>query len=405
MRSPHRRPFARALPALGALLVAVVCGCDARDAAPVTPADASPADAADAVAGDTANDPGDGGLDSVVTDATDTEPDAADSVDGSADAPPVVATRPARVLTFNVGCPGGSRHNADEDRVGEGSSYTEETSLLVDEHYNNSLSWDPAENRLADWLADQRPDIASFQELFHDPWCVEEDIPVFPGLRLICESFDAARPLQVRRLLGPDYQIACGTRKPDTCLAVHRAWGTMRECPGDDVCVGGLDGNAPPSGCTSRDRAGRVHVDLPDGSTVVIVALHGTSGAALADQECRRDIFGQVFEDRGDGTPLAGSGAALVLGDFNTDPVLFAGTDVSADYIAARVAAEGSGWEWHSPIDPDGDRSYGFVSIDHVVSNAFDGGCVIPGETAGVPAIWDVVYFDHLPVLCDLQGP
>jgi hypothetical protein len=93
---------------------------------------------------------------------------------------------------------------------------------------------------------------------------------------------------------------------------------------------------------------------------------------------------------------------AIVLGDFNTDPVLFAEADPSAAYLASTISSEGDGWRWHSPIDPMGPRSYTLASIDHVVSNAFLGTCEIPGSSEGVPAVWDRVFWDHRPVVCSL---
>ena len=42
-------------------------------------------------------------------------------------------------------------------------------------------------------------------------------------------------------------------------------------------------------------------------------------------------------------------------------------------------------------------------SIDHVVSDTFVGTCFVPGISAGHPAVTDVVYFDHKPIVCDLE--
>ena len=31
------------------------------------------------------------------------------------------------------------------------------------------------------------------------------------------------------------------------------------------------------------------------------------------------------------------------------------------------------------------------------------GACVVPGQTPGEPAVLDVTYWDHLPLLCQVQ--
>ena len=47
----------------------------------------------------------------------------------------------------------------------------------------------------------------------------------------------------------------------------------------------------------------------------------------------------------------------------------------------------------------------GIFNIDHVVSDAFDGSCWSAGVTEGHPAVMDAVFFDHVPVVCDVHDP
>jgi hypothetical protein len=326
-----------------------------------------------------------------------------DAAPGDADGPTDVAgpdERPViRVITINAGTSSGRRHDADEaDGL---PPYTSATSELVDEHYFNSLSWNPAERALTAWLATQNAQVVAFQEIFHDPWCDEIDRPEDTPLDLICSTHDPAGPLQVQRLTGDRYQFACGIEKPDTCIAIDRDWAVMDGCNAAG-CVILWEPARPPSECTGRDRMGRVRVTDSTGQRFNIIAWHGTSGGTPEDAQCRADILSLAFEDRGDGTPLVDPTLPnLLLGDFNFDPELFVGADV--DYIAQFVGA-GRSFSWLSPTDIDGPRSYaGGVSIDHVVGDRWEGDCVIPGSSEGVPAVWDRVYWDHRPVVCDLR--
>lgn len=313
------------------------------------------------------------------------------------------APRPLTVVTINAGTTPGLAHDSDEE-PGR-APYTGATAAIVDTSYQNSLSWNPAEARLTEWLAQVDPDIVAFQEIFHDPWCDDINRPEDAPLDLVCGNYTPDRPRQVRRLMGPDFQIVCGDGKPDTCIAVHTRLGRVAACEDQpDNCLTTWDGYVPLSRCTSRDRLGRALVTSSSGRPAFnIVAVHGTSGLTLEDALCRRDIFSLIFDDKGDGAPLVQSDAInIVLGDLNVDPILFAGGDESADYLLEHIG-EGRPFQWHSPTDPNGPRSYALgVSIDHVASDRLTGSCIIPGSSPGVAPIWDRIYWDHRPVVCEL---
>ena len=313
------------------------------------------------------------------------------------------APRPLTVITINAGTTPGLAHDSDEESGR--APYTDTTAGIVDASYQNSLSWNPAEARLTEWLAQVDPDIVAFQEIFHDPWCDDINRPEDAPLDLVCGSYTRERPRQVRRLMGPDFQIVCGEGKPDTCIAVHKRLGPVTACDGQpDNCLTTWDGFIPLSRCTSRDRLGRAFVESSNGHPAFnIIAVHGTSGLTVEDALCRRDIFSLIFDDKGDGTPLVRPDAInLVLGDFNVDPILFAGGDDSADYLLEHIGDDHP-FQWHSPTDPSGPRSYALgVSIDHVASDGLTGSCIIPGSSPGVAPIWDRIYWDHRPVVCEL---
>ena len=327
--------------------------------------------------------------------APDARPTPADG-GGPADAGPA-RPRPVRVMTFNGGTTDGLPHGRAPD-----DGYDGALAAIADEHYENSLSWNPAEAALTAWIAAQRIDVAVFQEIFHDPWCA--DIPVDPDLDFVCRGWTPERPWQIQRLFGPGYQVACAPGQPDNCLAVRTAFATLRGCPLDAPCPEGLEGAGPPSGCSRGARVGRAVLDLAAGGTWTVVNVHGTSGFGVDDAACRVDQFRQIFADRGDGQPAANGPVNLVMGDFNTDPVFFADNDPSAAELTALVDAYG--FEFLSPTARDAPATYeGIpVRIDHVIADALTGECVIAGGTAGEPPVMDAVYWDHRPVVCDVRA-
>ena len=131
--------------------------------------------------------------------------------------------------------------------------------------------------------------------------------------------------------------------------------------------------------------------------------VHGTSGFKPKDQECRKAQFQQIFEDKGDGTPAVSGTINIILGDINTDPFSAGEADISASYWNKYVG-KGKPFRYISSSDKDGPKTYGgLVRIDHVVSDAFTGSCVVPGATPDEPDVMDVVYWDHKPVICDVE--
>ncbi|MCA9771011.1 MAG: hypothetical protein KC466_01300, partial [Myxococcales bacterium] len=161
--------------------------------------------------------------------------------------------RPFRVLTFNAGTTTGLPHD-----LGPDDGYSQHDAEIADALYENSLSWNPAERALTRFLAETRPDIAFFQELYFDPWC--ETISVDPALDFVCEDYTPERPLQIERLLGGDYQVACADGQEDNCAGVRRDFGRFVGCPGEGPCLGGLAGTGPPDGCSRGARVGSAEI-------------------------------------------------------------------------------------------------------------------------------------------------
>jgi hypothetical protein len=381
--------------------------------------------------------------DGAVTDSTGEDSSAQD---GHAADTATFAPLPLRVITFNTGTSTGLPHDKARDGGSDDDGYTLAMSELTDEHFGNSVSYVPAEDALQAFLAAQQPDIVALQEMYWDPWCAELDLSAEASETVaafdhICKGYAPDRPWQLRRLFGPDYTLACNRGKPDKCVAVRTAFATIEGCDaasiaahpeskddpsGSAVCLDGLDGPDIPT-CGKGARMAHAVLLLADGRRMSLVNLHGSSGLAAADTACRRKQMQAIFAGLADvegatgpgsAAPLVTEDLALLLGDINTDPVLFAGADQSADYWAAHVPPEvdGSGAPVQGEtgfvdlaLPPSGEPTntyFAGVRIDHVAGRGLERvDCEVPGETPDVAPVYGGVYFDHKPVVCDVKVP
>jgi hypothetical protein len=301
-----------------------------------------------------------------------------------------------RAVTFNTGTSEGMAHDDAPD-----DGYTQVYAELSDTWYGDGLAWIPAIAATTAWFATTDADVVGFQEIFWSDWCAA--IPAEAHADFVCETWAAGDPTVAQTLLGDGWQVACHPGHPDKCLAVRRSFGTLDGCD-DDFCLEGLDGSST-DGCGSGARVARGTLTLADGSALTVVNVHGTSGFSSDDEACRVAQVDQVFVDLGDGEPAANGERNLVLGDLNTDPGRFTGTDDSAvrwnDFVG-----EGQALHWLTQVGPDAPGSYGgLADIDHVASDAATGDCWIAGVTDGHATVQDAVYFDHHPVVCDATLP
>jgi len=118
---------------------------------------------------------------------------------------------------------------------------------------------------------------------------------------------------------------------------------------------------------------------------------------------CRKSHFEQIFVDRGDGVPAANGRYNIVGGDMNTDPFLMADGDPSARFWNLHV---GAGKEFHyvSSGDASGPPTLSSLfHIDHIISDSATGSCVVAGQSAGVAHVMETSYWDHRPVICDVE--
>lgn len=297
------------------------------------------------------------------------------------------------VVTFNTGTGPGGRHDRPPD-----DGYTSAEADITDEWYGNGLNWPPLIEDTRAWFDEVRPDIVTFQEIFWTGECA--DIPADARDGFVCEGWQSGDPTVAQRVLGPDYQIVCHPGKPDKCAAVHRDFGTFRGCDADS-CLEGMTGFEV-EGCGSGARVARVVIDRTEGSTLTLVNYHGSSGFGSEEVACRIQQTDQVFVDLGDGDPGVNGEQNLVMGDLNTDPTRLADADDSAgrwnDFVGRRQR-----FDWHTDVSEDGPATYGAVAIDHVISDAFTGGCWHAGVTEGHDPVSDIVFYDHRPVVCELR--
>jgi hypothetical protein len=316
--------------------------------------------------------------------------------DASAPLGPTPAEDPAPIVavTFNTGTTDGLAHDDPPD-----DGYTSAEAAISDEHYGDGLAWVAAIDAAAAWLAEVRPDVIGFQEIFHPGHCPDIPADAYPGF--VCEGWVEGDPTVAQRILvGDGYQVACHPGHTDKCIGVRRDFATIRGCDAD-LCLEGL-GGAEVEGCGSGARVARGTLDLSDGSALTVVNFHGTSGISLEEQACRARQVEQVFVDLGDGAPAANGEKNLILGDLNTDPGRWAEVEDSAarwaDFVGGDLA-----FQWVTEAGPDAPLTYGgLATIDHVASDAFAGNCWHPGLSEGHPAVFDAIYFDHRPAVCAL---
>ena len=300
-----------------------------------------------------------------------------------------------RVVTFNTGTGGG--WSSEAANLG----YGEQQAAWCDELYGNGLSWEPFIEQTRAFFDQLQPDVVAFQEIFWPGECAEIPPEAWPGF--VCEGWAEGDPVVAQRVLGEDFQVACHPGKPDKCAAVRTSVGAFRGCDGA-LCLDGLDGFQVED-CGKGARVARGVIDLVGGGELTVVSFHGTSGFTEDESACRVRQVDQVFVDLGDGEPGA-SGASgapnLVLGDFNTDPGRLAEGDPSAARWLDFVG-EGRDFHWVSDVGEDAAPTYAVLfNIDHVVSDALVGTCWAPGVTEGAPPVTEAVFFDHLPIVCDV---
>jgi endonuclease/exonuclease/phosphatase family metal-dependent hydrolase len=331
---------------------------------------------------------------------------------GCGDVPPI----PIRLMTYNIGTPGGG-----------------------DARYAYRIADQAYEDCLAAHLRAAAADVVLLQEVLAPPRCAafHESDPA----RTCWHAAD--RESAVRRLLGAGYTIACDARRHVECVAVATSFGTVEGlAPG----ALGLDaaltpplplpscsyerGECDETRCDEESTVSAVTVATPRGP-LRIVHVHpsapGTSAAGVFwATACRELQLRQVFDGVpgfGD-EPLVATGATVVAGDFNLDPVRL--IDESTRRLWGRHVGEARRFRDLTPSAPDGTQ-YGTrrgnlgIAADHVLVAGLAGTCTVHGHAVGVdpatePLDRDCVgtlsgpkpsarRVDHFAITCDLVWP
>ncbi len=298
------------------------------------------------------------------------------------------------VVTFNSGTSEAMGHDALPD-----DGYGTEQATWSDQWYGDGLAWQAVLEDTTRFFEGLDADIVSFQEIFYSGDC--ELIPEEARAGFVCETWQPGDLTVAQRVVGAGWQVACHLGKPDKCAAVRRSFGTFRGCDAD-LCLDGLAG-AEVDGCGHGARIGRGVIDRVDGSTLTVVNVHGSSGLDEDDQLCRAAQFEQVFVDLGlgDGEPAANGERNLIMGDFNTDPGRW--TDLPGAMVVNNHVGDGKPFHFVTEVGSAADPTYVLFNIDHVISDTFNGSCWAAGVTTGHPAVSDVLYFDHKPIVCRIN--
>lgn len=267
------------------------------------------------------------------------------------------------------------------------------------------------EERIAAAIARARPDIALLSEVITPEQCDALADQVDAGH--VCHpSRRAVEPDQVRRLLGPEYTIACEPRRGYECIGVRSAFATIEGCASGALCRGLSRTATPVAGCDEGFTLSAVTAKF-DGQEVDLVVAHPPSGAMPENKQCRASFLPAALEEDGS---LRTKPRVILGGDFNMDPYRKAG-DVDVEYWRSRVRFEASAGSltlvMHSGL-PENDPPLWSAPLnrqtwDHVLSTGFVGRCVTLGAAEGFPALdapqgEEIHRLDHFAQYCLLSG-
>ncbi len=253
------------------------------------------------------------------------------------------------------------------------------------------------EARVASNVRARAAQVLSLQELVPDAMCdgKGETNPA----RVCHPEHRASEPNQARRLVGPNYSIACDARNGFDCVAVATEFGTIRGCQPGALCNGVGTTLPAGTGCDDGFSVSSFVIEPLAAEPFVMVVGHPPSGNAVA---CRAGQIRGLFDDL-----LAGGMPALVAGDFNLDPYRQQDDSVTAftDHVGpGRPYHLLSGLAEHDPPYPTSFGVLGNSSYDHVLSNALTGSCATLGEAPVTTRLDGGSGCDHRALACSVHG-
>lgn len=279
-----------------------------------------------------------------------------------------------------------------------------------------NLCWTEQEAIIAEEIANRDADVILLQEVLVPEQCDDLDPP--PAEDHVCHpDFQPPEIEQVRRLVGPDYTIACDAARGYECVAVRVGKASIVGCDDGELCRGLARTNEPVEGCDTGFTISAVTIDVDD-QLLDVVNVHPPSDAAGAShgRQCRRDYFDSIF---GEDAPLIEQEKVVIGGDFNFDPfrqsstypdVEFWNQYVSTSYDQTHDApllfAYHSGLPEHDP--PYWTTPILSTTLDHVISNSLRGHCITLGAHPGEAPLDHArgrlaVRLDHLAMECLLS--
>ena len=272
------------------------------------------------------------------------------------------------------------------------------------EHYFWGLCFNDVEERLTRGIARIRPDVITMQEIT-DPAQCEGWHEADPDK--VCYDYESRQPFrQVRRLLGPNYTIACESRNRWDCTAVHVEAGYIEGCPLGGHCDDVSTSDVPLPDCDAGFTVSAVTAVL-NGVPIRVINGHPSG----YEEICRAYAVQQIFETVDGRPPLANDECNLMMGDMNMDP--FRQNDSAAQLWNLYTGTPDSGkpFVYHSgPVEhwPPYDTFYlgPFRRVlDFVVSDFAVGSCEVLGVTSGTERIDGGSGTDHRSLFCRLRFP
>lgn len=245
-----------------------------------------------------------------------------------------------------------------------------------------------------------QPDIIALQELM-PPWLCEKN----PSKRVnhVCSDALFLEIPQVRQIVGDNYTIVCESVWQFDCTAVRRDFAEIEGCTQGQLCYTARR-DAPLPGCDPGFST--IAITIQTGSTVLdVINAHPHS----KDVNCRLDSLRQMLTQERKEGGLWREDKVLLLGDFNIDPWRYQ-EDASLLFWDQNVGLEQKPFHYISgAAEKDPPLPTFFLSLlrytlDHVVSNAAEGECLVLGESPDTARLDGIVGgMDHRALLCSIN--
>lgn len=252
------------------------------------------------------------------------------------------------------------------------------------------------EEAAAEAIAARNPDVVFLLEVLDPAYCGPETWDGDPDLA--CTGAPDRDPYaQATRYVGPDYTVVCDAIEHYDCVAVKADRIALEECPAGQTCIGAAESPPHPDACGAGawiTSVSRVHATVDD-RPLTIVFAHPI--AAGSDDPCRVAQYEQAFA-------ALPEGDTLIAGDMNFDPYRVTNWDASTAW--RTYVGEGRPFTAHNVVEGELPLPtiLGVATLDYVLSNAFEGGCEVLGESAGTERMdAPLNTMDHRAVVCSLR--